>query len=245
MLSITEMEMYEAGECGTRSFIMGMGSLKGRSFTADIYSYEGPFGVGYLCAGLITEGQMNNQKTERDDYAGLARYTVERHVKEGITVNPDDFFAGDPDNLKSRKAPASRAGVFVSIKKNGELRGCIGTIAPTCNSIYEEIVQNAISASSADPRFEPVRGDELSLLSFSVDVLGEPEDISSAESLDVSRYGVIVSKGYRRGLLLPDLEGVDTPQQQIAIALRKAGISQYEKYAMQRFEVKRYQEDEN
>ena len=134
-----------------------------------------------------------------------------------------------------------RAGTFVSIKKRGELRGCIGTISPMKNSLAEEIVDNAISACSRDPRFDPVAAGELSDLTVSVDVLSEAEPIATRDELDVKRYGVIVSKGYRRGLLLPNLEGVDTIEYQLRIALSKAGIHPSERYNMERFEVVRHE----
>ena len=133
-----------------------------------------------------------------------------------------------------------RAGVFVSIKKNGELRGCIGTISPVGENIAEEIIQNAISSCSHDPRFNPIGPEELPSLSVSVDVLSEPEPVKSVSELDVRRYGVIVSKGFRRGLLLPNLEGVNTVDYQLRIALDKAGIGYKETYAIQRFEVVRH-----
>ena len=144
---------------------------------------------------------------------------------------PDDL----PDEMLSKTA-----GAFVSIHEHGELRGCIGTIAPTRSSVAEEIIANAISASTRDPRFPAISADELPWLEISVDVLGEPEDIDSVDQLDVKRYGVIVSAGHKRGLLLPDLDGVDTPEQQVDIAMRKGGIRSSENYKLQRFEVIRH-----
>jgi AmmeMemoRadiSam system protein A len=134
-----------------------------------------------------------------------------------------------------------RAGVFVSLKKQGQLRGCIGTISATTKSIATEIIQNAISAGAQDPRFDPVMPDELEELVYSVDVLGDTEDISSPDELDVRRYGVIVSSGRRRGLLLPNLPGIDTVKDQISIARRKASIRENEQITLQRFEVVRHQ----
>ena len=134
----------------------------------------------------------------------------------------------------------TRAGAFVSIHKQGRLRGCIGTIAPTRSSLAEEIIHNAVSAATRDPRFDPIRPEELKWLEISVDVLGEPEPIDSVAELDVKRYGVIVTNGGRRGLLLPDLEGVDTPEQQVEIARRKAGIGPDEAVLLERFEVVRH-----
>lgn len=133
-----------------------------------------------------------------------------------------------------------RAGAFVSIKKSGQLRGCIGTIQAVQFCLAEEIIENAISASVRDPRFSPVEPEELEYLVISVDVLGEPEEISSPEELDPERYGVIVTKGRKRGLLLPNLEGIDTVEEQIAIAKQKAGIGEREEVELQRFEVVRH-----
>ena len=135
----------------------------------------------------------------------------------------------------------NRAGVFVSLHKDGRLRGCIGTIQAKKKNIAEEIVENGISAATKDPRFSPVRADELNTLEISVDVLGNAEEIRSKDELDVKRYGVIVTKGFRRGLLLPNLDGVDTVDEQVSIALRKAGLSEHEKnFRMERFEVVRH-----
>ena len=133
-----------------------------------------------------------------------------------------------------------KAGVFVSLHKHDRLRGCIGTIAPTTGSIAKEIVRNAVCAATEDPRFDPVTADELKWLDISVDVLGRPEPIDGPEELDVKRYGVIVTNGHRRGLLLPDLDGVDTVEEQIAIARRKAGIREKEPVRLERFEVIRH-----
>ena len=132
------------------------------------------------------------------------------------------------------------AGIFVSIKKDGQLRGCIGTIQAVRNCIAEEIVENAVSAAVRDPRFSPVEPEELEYLVISVDVLGEPEKISSPEELDTERYGVIVTRGHKRGLLLPNLEGIDTVEEQIAIAKQKAGIRENEEVGLERFEVIRH-----
>ena len=161
----------------------------------------------------------------------LARRTIEKFVRDGEVISP-------PSDLTPEME--QRAGVFVSLHKSGELRGCIGTIEPVQPNVAQEIIHNAISAATRDPRFPPVRPDELNDLEISTDVLGEPEMITSLDELDPKRYGVIVEKGYRRGLLLPNLEGVDTVEEQIDIARRKAWISKDEEYEIQRFEVVRY-----
>jgi len=172
----------------------------------------------------------------KDCYVRLARETLETYVKERKIIDTNKLTL--PREMKEQ-----RAGVFVSIKtKDGNLRGCIGTISPyTCN-IAEEIVNNTVSAGTCDPRFIPVREHELENLVYSVDILKSPEEISSKTELDVNKYGVIVRKGGRSGLLLPNLEGVDTPDDQISIALRKAGIGKNENFKMERFEVIRHEE---
>ncbi len=167
-------------------------------------------------------------------YIRLARESLEAYVIEGKKIDlPPDL----PEEMLKQ-----RAGVFVSLKKGGQLRGCIGTVAPTRDCIAREIIENAISAGCRDPRFYPVSEKELKDLEYSVDVLKEPEPIRSLEELDPQRYGVIVKKGYRSGLLLPNLDGIDTPQQQVYIACQKAGIDPGGDFEMLRFEVIRYKE---
>lgn len=161
----------------------------------------------------------------------LARRTIETYVRTGKRIRP-------PEDLTPEMK--ERAGVFVSLHKHGQLRGCIGTFEPTTPNVAQEIIQNAISSATRDPRFDPVRPDELADLEISVDILTPPEPISGPGDLDPKRYGVIVEAGWRRGLLLPDLEGVDTVEYQLAIARRKAGIGPNEPVKLYRFEVRRY-----
>ena len=178
------------------------------------------------------------RRAGEDLFVQLARAGVESAVLRHKKLPDKEIRAliGDADDLLNRQA-----GTFVSIHKNGRLRGCIGTIAPTCSCIAQEIAQNAVSASLKDPRFNEIRPDELDSLEITVDVLGETEKIDSPDQLDVKRYGVIVSKGFRRGLLLPNLDGVDTVEEQISIALQKAGLKVNEKnYQLERFEVVRH-----
>ena len=171
--------------------------------------------------------------SNEDAYQTLARQSLEHRVRTGEELPTH----GDIDPELS----ARRAGVFVSLHKEGDLRGCIGTIAPTTNSIAEEIIQNAVSAGLSDTRFAPVRADELADLTYKVDVLSEPEPITGPDKLDVKRYGVIVSSGWRRGLLLPNLDGIDTIAEQIDIARQKAGILAGEPVKLERFEVIRHE----
>ncbi len=239
----------EAAECGLNAFRIMAGALDRTAVSSELLSYEGPFGVGYAVAVFTPKGEdesrafdVKYQQAERarigalrereDAFTRLARDTVEAYVKTGEAPPlPDDL----PDELKT-----ARAGVFVSLKIAGKLRGCIGTIRAVCGNVAEEIVKNAVSACSDDPRFDPVQPDELERISYSVDVLGETERIDSPDKLDVKRYGVIVTSGYRKGLLLPNLDGVDTVEEQIRIAKRKAGIPESERCILERFEVVRH-----
>ena len=161
----------------------------------------------------------------------LARRTIITYVTRGEVIGPPTKLS--PEMKK-------RAGVFVSLHRRGELRGCIGTIDPVQDNVAEEIIHNAISASTEDPRFSPLQPRELEDLEISVDVLTVPEPIESEDQLDPRRYGVIVRKGAKRGLLLPDLQGVDTAAQQVEIARRKAWIGTEEPVKLYRFEVIRY-----
>lgn len=171
---------------------------------------------------------------EEHAYVQLARRTIERYVRHKQVVDPDQ------EAETAHELLTTRAGAFCSLHRQGRLRGCIGTIEATQSSLGLEIVHNAISAATRDPRFEPLRPEELADLEISVDVLGKPEPVSDRSQLDPRIYGVIVESGGRRGLLLPDLEGVDTVEQQIGVALQKAWISPDERYDLYRFRVTRY-----
>lgn len=248
-------DLYEgAGECGHRSFTIMAGSLDRRSVRAEALSYEGPFGVGYGIVAIHPAG-IDEQRNFLDQFeqetlakTALTRKTASPQVKlasavilaklENRKFNLRDYAKSEalPDSMT-----AAQAGVFVSLKKEGQLRGCIGTIAPTTASIAQEIERNAIEAAFADPRFRPLEIAEFQALTVSVDVLAPPEPINSKAELDPVNYGVIVTNGRRRGLLLPNLAGVDTVDQQIEIAKSKAGISPAENCSLERFKVVRYE----
>ena len=260
LLEFDEDFCDKAAECGHRSFIIMAGALDGIAVEAHRYSHEGTTGVGYGICGYTPVGQdegrcflaryeekenerLAETRRKEDVYVQLARRTVELYTKEGAVPRveggraqfPDGTDLALPEDMLSR-----RAGTFVSLHLDGQLRGCIGTIGATEPSVAEEIVRNAVSACSRDPRFSRVREGELPSIIYSVDVLGPVEEISSPDQLDVKRYGVICSKGSRRGLLLPNLDGVDDVSQQIEIACRKGGIRPSEKPDLARFEVVRH-----
>ena len=249
MFDFDETFCEKAAECGHRSFVIMAGALDGLAVKAETLSHQDVTGVGYgICTFYPTgedegrhflehylkeqENRIRSKADRSDEYVRLARASLEAWVTAGKTIKvPADL----PEEMKK-----TRAGAFVSIHKHGKLRGCIGTIEPVTGSVAQEIIQNAISAAERDPRFDPITEDEIPWLEISVDVLGRPEKIEDIPQLDVKRYGVIVSCGYRRGLLLPDLEGVDTPEQQVSIAMQKGGIRKTEPYQLERFEVIRH-----
>ena len=182
----------------------------------------------------LGRARMAEVRAGEDALVSLARASLEAYVTGGRP-------APLPEGLAAELLEA-RAGCFVSIKEDGELRGCIGTIAPTRASLAAEIASNAVAAGTRDPRFPPVRASELASLVYDVDVLGPSEPVESASELDPSRYGVIVScDDGRRGLLLPDLDGIDTAEEQVSIAARKGGIDlARDSWRLERFEVVRH-----
>ena len=171
----------------------------------------------------------------------LAKETVEKYIQEGITINP-------PLDLP-QEFLASKAGVFVTITKNKKLRGCVGTFLPTQENIAKEVIHSAIAAATEDYRFEPINRDELPQLNYEVSILSEPEKIKDLSELNPKKYGIIVQSAqnpFKKGLLLPDLEGVDTIEKQISIAAQKGGIDlRDEKIIIYRFTVKKYNEEKN
>lgn len=218
-----------AGECGYRSMLVVLGAAEGLAPSCEVINYEAPFGVGYLVAQVFA----NRDRDVDFDHIlpALARQAIETFISTGKIV-------GAPEDLKGH------AGCFVSVKTHaGELRGCIGTIDPVKDSLGEELIVNAISAATRDPRFRPIRKDELPDLKYSVDVLSAPEP-TTIDHLDASVFGVIVEdlEGNRRGLLLPNLEGVDSVAKQVRIASEKAGIKPGSEINLWRFRAERYSE---
>jgi AmmeMemoRadiSam system protein A/AmmeMemoRadiSam system protein B len=240
-----------AGECGYRSMLVALGTTQGLKSSCDVLHYEAPFGVGYMVAQLVQaqsasednesasgrtiEADGATAKSEGEELPALARRAIETFVREGIVIKPQPESSG---------LLAQRAACFVSLKTlSGDLRGCIGTIEPLNNTLAEELIANAIGAATRDPRFPPVVAGELASLRYSVDVLAAPEP-AEFEELDPAVYGVIVEdeRGLRRGLLLPEIQGVETARQQVDIAARKAGITLGTHLKLSRFRVERYRE---
>ena len=241
LLYYSEDLLDKASPCGHCSFLMMAGALDGYQVQSKFYSYQDDTGVGYgICSYYPTmfdsrrkfgEIYLNEQihSTSKDPYIALAQKTIQQYILSHKKY--DVSLVTDQELLENR------SGVFVSIHKFGKLRGCIGTFLPTTSCIASEIIQNAISAATEDYRFEPIEASELDYLDINVDILSTPEDIASKDDLDPKKYGVIVTSGYKRGLLLPDLEGIDDIDTQISIAMRKGNISSQEDISLKRFEV--------
>jgi len=268
LLAIDPALVDAAGECGLRPILVMLGAISGRQLVPHVLSYEGPFGVGYAVVSFSDQAAASGESGEQarsdsfaswsggadsrdradraqsSDAAGpaskahplvsLARLAIETYVRTGDLIPAPDapLASGLPE----------RAGTFVSLHRGGALRGCIGTVEPSHPSLAAEVIHNAVAAATDDPRFDPLGADELADLELSVDVLYPPEPVTNPrQELDPKRYGVIVERAGRRGLLLPDLDGVETPGVQISIAARKAGIDpRAPGVKLLRFRVERY-----
>jgi len=248
VFQLGEEVISNAGECGLRSALILMGLAAGMG-RIKLLSYEGPFGVGYGVALWKNPEACKHEQTPFEQYGTvsskgqdihthLARRVLETYLETREMPDVEKLIDEDEKtSLRERKA------CFVSLKtEDGTLRGCIGTIEPVRENLAWEIAENACAAATRDPRFPPVRREELDKLILSVDVLSTPEPISSVGQLDPSKYGVIVSKGTLRGLLLPDLPGVSSVDEQLNIAMRKAGITNPEHLRISRFTVDRHAE---
>ncbi|MEG2194731.1 MAG: AmmeMemoRadiSam system protein A [Terrisporobacter sp.] len=247
LFNMDENLIMEASECGLRSVYILMGTLDEKEIKGDILSYEGPFGVGYAAIRFNTsnseslyntliwnkEEEHRNKLKEGNPYTKLARSNLDNYFKSGISLRVSD--------IKDEKLLKERRGVFVSLKIKGILRGCIGTITPTTECIGVEIIKNSLSAAFNDPRFPRLREEELLECSISVDILDKAEKCN-LEDLNPENYGVIVSSQGKRGLLLPNLEGIDDAKTQVEIAMEKGNISPFEDYELERFKVTRYKE---
>lgn len=239
----------KACECGHRSFIIMAGAFDNLNVQSKMFSHEDVTGVGYGICSYSPQEENDNRKIvdvylehvkkelnkkykESDEYILLAKEAIFEYINNNKIIDV-------PKNTSSDLID-NRYGVFVSIHKFGELRGCIGTIEPTMGNVAEEIIRNAISASTNDYRFRKVIKEELDFIDINVDVITNIENIKSIDELDVKKYGVIVSNETKRGVLLPDLEGIDNVNDQVRIATLKAGLKEDDEKKLQRFEVIRH-----
>lgn len=266
LMDLEESFIESAAQCGLRSILMGFGAMDGKIYDSELLSYEGPFGVGYMVGKLKAKASGPSvleeikksteraylEKTGKESlYVSLARYALEYNIKHGKKMTSNAFV----DYMINVSQPVSTNeeilgfldqissmshGCFVSIHKNHHLRGCMGTISAATENLYEEIIYNAMIASTEDPRFDPITENELHQLEINVDVLMPLEKVNSFDDFDVVKFGMVVEKGSKRGLLLPNLDGVNTVKEQYRICLEKAGIYRDQDVQLYRFEVIRH-----
>lgn len=239
----------DAGECGKKSIDILLGILESHDFDVERYSYEHPFGVGYSVISFKRIRRDNSRKLlekimedkecklkaiqdNEGEYVKLARKAIEKYILKEKKISLP--------KTSSDKLFSEKAGVFVSLKTDSGLRGCMGTTSPICRNLGEEIIENAIKSASMDSRFETVDKSELCSLIISVDILSRPEIVEDIDNLDPKEYGIIVESDYKRGLLLPNLDGITSVEEQIKIALNKGGINPHDMYKMYRFTVERH-----
>lgn len=242
-----EHQLKKAGQCGHRPITTMLGALDSKELVCDLMHYDAPFGVGYAVSVLrplgaapslfpsIVDAVSAYQELKRQSeppLVKLAREAVETYVARQSYISP-------PATPEIKSASA----VFVSLKLNGELRGCMGTTSPCYRSLGEEIVNMAVAACSKDTRFDPVQEWELADLDYTVDVLSPPDNVTDTSMLDPRLYGIIVQEGKRKGLLLPNLDGIESVADQIEIACGKAGIKMSKKTKISRFRVERHETD--
>lgn len=262
IFSESEDKLSNAAECGLRSYAIMMGAFNKTNLTSNLIHYEGPFGVGYLLASFTAtdisledsiaqiEDEANKKNAQRRANAHLfvqiATETIQTFVNERrvpkITYQDSTIQINDKkfDGESNREILNARHGVFVSIKKQGTLRGCIGTIMPTQKNTLDEIVKNAISACSKDYRFDPISSDELDALLISVDVLSELSRVEDVNALTPATQGVVVTCKDKMGVLLPNLEGINTVAEQLKIASNKGGFTVDDIEEIQSFTVERF-----
>ena len=250
LLSMDRSLISKAKECGHRSILVLAGMLDRQEIKSTILSHESPFGIGYLVAKIEALGfdasrafyelyrskeefSINEDVEKSELYVKWARQCIKTYIKTKKLPPMEEIL---PDTFLKTKA-----GVFVTIYEHGELRGCLGSVKALKENLGQEIAHNAISAATCDTRFSPIKKEEFPYLKITVDVLTNPIPILSVMDLDVTKYGIIVENGDRKGVVLPGLSGIETPEQQISVAKRKAGIDEDEEITLYRFEVKRHQ----
>ena len=239
-----------AGECGHRSLTIMAGVLDGVNVESECLSYEGTIGVGYgICSFEPKEADDSRYmldkylvkdkarvaeiKEKEDEYVKIARNAIEE-----LILNDKKYEL--PEDV-SKELTEKKAGVFVTIKTGRMLRGCVGTLEPERENVAEEIIQNAMNAAANDPRFAHIEKEELDRMEITVDVIGEFEEIFTDDMLNVHKYGVMISKGRKKGFLLPNQTGLETTEQQVSIAKQSAGLRPRDKAKMERFEVVRHE----
>jgi len=215
----------EAGECGLRPLAILLGAGRAANLNSEVLSYEGPFGVGYPVVAFTTSAAPAMVL----DIQTLGRHAIDTYLRTRQLIDPPEPI---PIELQSPSA------VFVTLRKHGELRGCVGSVRPTAATAAHELIRYAVASAVRDPRFDPVRLDEVSALTIKVQLLDMPEPVANIAELDPQVYGIIVRRGDRQALLLPDIDGIETPEQQVLAACQKAGIDRNAPLQLERFRTR-------
>jgi AmmeMemoRadiSam system protein A len=208
----------EAGECGLRPLAILLGAARTAGLTSQVLSYEGPFGVGYPVVAFTATTIATRSAEIGFDVQALGRQAIDTYLRTRKLIEPPQPIPLD------LQAPSA---VFVTLRKDGELRGCVGSLRPTAVSAAHELIRYVVASAVRDPRFEPVRLDEVSALTIKVQLLDPPEVVTDVSGLDPQTHGIIVRAGDREALLLPGVDGIDTPEQQLRTACDKAGIDDH------------------
>jgi AmmeMemoRadiSam system protein A len=214
----------EAGECGLRPLAILLGAGRAANLTSSVLSYEGPFGVGYPVVAFTASATPDVAL----DIQTLGRHAIDTYLRTRRLIDPPDPI---PPELRAPSA------LFVTLRKNGEMRGCVGSVRPTEATAAHELIRYAVASAVRDPRFDPVRLDEVSALTIKVQLLDPPEPTDVSE-LDPHNFGIIVRCGDRQALLLPGIDGIDTPEQQLLAACQKAAIDPYAPLQLERFRTR-------
>lgn len=215
----------EAGECGLRPLAILLGAGRAAKLNSRVLSYEGPFGVGYPVVAFTGSAAP----TTLLDIQTLGRHAIDTYLRTRQLINPPEPI---PIELQSPSA------VFVTLRKDGELRGCVGSVRPTEATAAHELIRYAVASAVRDPRFDPVRLDEVNALTIKVQLLDTPEPVTDLAELDPQTYGIIVRRGDRQALLLPGIEGIETPEEQVLAACQKAGIDRHAPLELERFRTR-------
>ena len=219
----------EAGECGLRPLAIMLGAARAAGLDSQVLSYEGPFGVGYPVVAFTATPIAAVAPKLGLDVQALGRQAIETYLRTRRLIEPPQ-----PIPLELQ-APSA---VFVTLHKDGELRGCVGSVHPTEATAAHELIRYAVASAVRDPRFDPVRLDEVGALTIKVQLLDPPEPIPDISGLNPRTYGIIVRRGDRQALLLPGIEGIDTPEQQLRAACEKAGINRNASVELERFRTR-------
>lgn len=215
----------EAGECGLRPLAILLGAGRAANLQSQVLSYEGPFGVGYPVVAFTASAAPSVPL----DIQTLGRHAIDTYLRTRRLIEPPEPI---PIELQAPSA------VFVTLRKDGELRGCVGSVRPTEATAAHELIRYAVASAVRDPRFDPVRLDEVAALTIKVQLLDAPEPVTDITQLDPHTYGVIVRRGDRQALLLPGIDGIDTPDQQVRAACEKAGIDRHAPLELERFRTR-------